>query len=186
MSEQVSVQERLTQDLKTAMKAKDQVRVNVIRGARAALQQAQLEADKQRYDEAARQIAQQHAGDQAAIDAALNAMSNESLPLDETAQQRVLMREAKKRRDSAQTYRAAGHNDRAAEEENEAAILETYLPAQLTPDELRPQVAALISQQGFSGPGDMNKLMPLLMAQYQGRADGKMLSQIARELLSNG
>ncbi|HEU5014573.1 MAG TPA: GatB/YqeY domain-containing protein, partial [Roseiflexaceae bacterium] len=66
----------------------------------------------------------------------------------------------------------------------EATILEAYLPKQLTPDELRPQVVAAINELGVSGPSDMGKVMPVLMQRFKGRADGRVLSQLVREVLS--
>lgn len=180
----MDIQQQLKDDLKTAMKARDQLRVDVIRTVRAALQQAQLDHDKQRYDRAARQIDQQHAGDQAAIDAALAQLELPAEPLDAAAQQQVLAKEAKRRRDTAEVYRTAGEEERAAREEAEAALLEAYLPRQLPAEELRPQIAALIAEHGFSGAGDLGKLMPLLMERFRGQADGKLLSQLARELLT--
>ncbi len=180
----MDIQEQLKEDLKVAMKARDQLRVDVIRTVRAALQQAQLDHDKQRFDRAARAIEKQYAGDQAAIDAAMGQIELPPEPLDAVAQQQVLAKEAKRRRDAAEIYRNAGEAERAAREEAEAALLEAYLPRQLDAAELRPQIAALIAEHGLSGAGDLGKLMPILMERYRGQADGKLLSQLARELLT--
>ncbi|NJK79274.1 MAG: GatB/YqeY domain-containing protein [Chloroflexaceae bacterium] len=181
----MSIQEQLAQDLKEAMKARDRLRVDVIRNARAALQQAQLDASKQRYDAAAQEIEQRFAGDTAAIEAALNALPTEQVSLTDEEQQQVLAREVKKRRDTADMYRKVNEQERAEQEEAEARILETYLPKQLDAEELRPQIAALIAEHGLSGPADMGKLMPILMERFKGRADGRTLSQLAREQLSS-
>jgi len=54
----------------------------------------------------------------------------------------------------------------------------------LSADELRPQIAAIIAQSGAKGAGDMNKVMPVVMQQFKGRADGRILNQVVRELLS--
>ncbi len=182
----LDIQEQLKEDLKAAMKARDQLRIDVIRMARSALQQAQLDAAKQRFDATAREIAQRLAGDQAAIDAALANLDMVPQPLDLTAQQQVLAKEAKRRRDSAAIYRQHGQAERAATEEAEAAILESYLPRQLTADELRPIIADLINEHGLRGAGDLGKLMPLLIERFKGQAEGRLLSQLARELLTNG
>lgn len=182
----LDIQEQLKEDLKTAMKARDKLRVDVIRMARAALQQAQLDATKQRFDATAREIEQRLAGDQAAIDAAMASLDLPPQPLDLVAQQQVLAKEAKRRRDSAAIYRQHGQEERAAAEEAEAAILDSYLPRQLTADELRPTIAALISEHGLRGAGDLGKLMPLLMERFKGQAEGRLLSQLARELLTSG
>jgi hypothetical protein len=108
----MTLQEQLQADLKEAMKARDSLRLDVLRGARAALQSAQQEADKAVYDAAVREIEQRHAGDSAAREAALAAMHLESVPLSEEAQQAVLAREAKRRRDAAETYQQAGQTER--------------------------------------------------------------------------
>jgi uncharacterized protein len=181
-----TIQEQLTADLKTAMKAGDKARVEAIRTARAALQSAQLEAAKQRYDTAARAIEAEHANDSAAREAALAAISADAHePLDAAAQAAVISKEIKRRRESAEMYHKGNRPELAAKEEAEVAILEAYLPKMLTADELRPAVAALIAELGLSGPAAMNKLMPALMERFKGQAEGRTLNQLARELLSN-
>jgi uncharacterized protein YqeY len=180
-----TIQERLMVDLKTAMKAGDKARVEAIRTARAALQSAQLEAAKQRYDAAARAIEAQYAHDAAAREAALAAISADAhVPLDEAAQIAVISKEIKRRRESAEMYHKGNRLELAAKEEAEAAVLEAYLPQMLSADDLRPEIAALIAELGLSGPAAMGKLMPALMERFKGRADGRVLSQVARELLS--
>lgn len=180
-----SIQDRLTADMKDAMRAGDKARVAVIRTTRAALQSAQLDAAKQRYDAAARAIEAEHADDAAARDAALAAISADShVDLDQAAAEAVIAKEIKRRRDAAEIYRKAGREDLAAGEDAEAAVLEGYLPKQLSADELRPMVAELIAELGLSGPASMGKLMPALMERLKGRADGRLLSQVARELLT--
>ncbi len=179
----MSIAEQLQHDLKEAMKAKDKLRVEVIRGARAALQRAQQQAHKERYEAAMRQIEQQYT-DADAREQALQALELEPQPLDEETQQAVIAREVKQRRDSAQTYGNAGEVMRQEQEEAEARILEHYLPRQLSPEELRPQVAAVIAELGASSPAAMGKVMPVLVERFKGRADGRVLNQLARELLS--
>lgn len=180
-----TIQERLTADLKAAMKAGEKARVETIRTARAALQSAQLEAAKQRYDAAARAIIEEHANDSAAREAALAAISADGhAPLDDAAQMAVISKEIKRRRESAEMYHKGNRPELAAKEEAEAAVLEAYLPKMLSADEVKPAVAALIAELGISGPADMGKLMPTLMERFKGQAEGRVLSQVARELLS--
>ncbi len=164
----MGIQEQLQQDLKQAMKARDSLRVDVIRGARDAIQKARLEAVKQQYDAT---------GEQQEVSTRIE------VELDEATLTNVLSREVKRRKESADMYRNAGHTDRAEREEAEARILQAYLPAQLGAEDLRPQIAALITEMGLSGPAAMGKLMPVLMERFKGQADGKLLSQLARELL---
>jgi uncharacterized protein len=182
----MSIPDRLIADLKDAMRAGEKARVEVIRTTRAALQSAQLEAAKQRYDEAARAIEAEYVHDPAARDAALAAISADPhAPLDEAAAEAVIAKEIKRRRDAAEIYHKAGREDLAGAEESEAVILQAYLPKQLSPEELRPAVAALIAELGLRGPSSMGKLMPILMERFKGRAEGRLLSQVARELLAS-
>ncbi len=181
----MTVSERLNADLKEAMRAGDKVRVETIRSARAALQSAQIEAAKQKYDAAVREIEAKHAGDPAAREAALAAITTDPhAALDPAAQEAVIAKEIKRRREAAEMYRKAGREELAAKEEAEAAVLQSYLPKMLSREELRPQVAAVIAELGLSGPAAMGKLMPVLIERFKGRAEGRDLSQVARELLS--
>lgn len=181
----MTIDERLAADLKEAMKAGDRIRIEAIRGARAALQSARLEAAKARYEAAARDIEQRFAYDPAARDAALAAIDTlRSQQLDPETEIAVLMREVKRRQEAAELYRKGGRPDLAAKEEAEIAILESYLPRMLSADEIRPEVAAIITELGLSGPAAMGQLMPVLMERFKGRAEGRVLSQVARELLT--
>jgi uncharacterized protein YqeY len=180
----MTISERLAADLKEAMKAGEKARVETIRSARAALQSAQLEAAKQKYDAAAREVEARHAGDQAAREAALAAIAADPHePLAPEAQEAVIAKEIKRRHEAAEMYHKGGRAELAAKEEAEAALLLAYLPKMLSVEELRPEVAALIAELGLSGPAAMGKLMPILLERYKGRAEGRVLSQVARELL---
>lgn len=181
----MTIQERLAADLKEAMRGGDKARVEAIRGARAALQSAQLDAAKQIYDTAVLAAKERYADDPTARDAALAAISADPhTPLEPTAQEAVIAKEIKRRREASEMFRKGNRPELAEKEEAEIAILAAYLPKMLSPDELRPEVAALIAELGLSGPASMGKLMPALMERFKGRADGRILSQIARELLS--
>lgn len=107
-------------------------------------------------------------------------------PLSDEEALEALRREAKKRRDAVDAYKKAGRDDLAVKEEQELTILEAYLPRQLSAEELRPLVAATAAELGASGPQDMGQLMPVLMARYKDQADGRTISQVAREVLSRG
>ncbi len=180
-----TISERLEADLKTALKAGERVRVEVIRSARADLQQAQLEAARERYETAARTIEARYAGDAVARDAALAAISADyHEPLAPEMQEAVLARAIKRRREAAEMYQRGGRPELAAAEEAEAVVLQTYLPPMLSRAELRPLVAAVISELGLSGPAAMGRLMPVLIERFKGRAEGRDLSLVARELLA--
>jgi uncharacterized protein len=84
----------------------------------------------------------------------------------------VLSKETKKRREAAQAFRDGGREDRAAQEDAEAAILAEYLPAPLTDEELGALVDAAIAETGATSPRDMGQVMKVLQPQVAGRAEG--------------
>ena len=181
----MQISERLAADLKEAMRARDQARTDTIRNARAALQAARLDAARARFEAESKAIEARHAGDQAAIDAAKAAITADAhAAMSEAEEQAVLVKEIKRRRDSAEIYRQAGRNELAEAEEAEIAILNRYLPQQLSADELRPVIAEIIAESGLQGAAALGKLMPLLMERLKGRAEGRLINQIARELLT--
>jgi uncharacterized protein YqeY len=95
----------------------------------------------------------------------------------------VLQRERKRRIEAAEAYRDAAREDLAGAEEREAAIIEAYLPAQLSDDELRAIVGDVVAQAGASSPKEMGKVMSAVMPQVKGRADGKRVSAMVQEVL---
>jgi uncharacterized protein len=100
---------------------------------------------------------------------------------DETA---VLQRERKRRLEAAQAYDDAGREDLADGERREAAIIEEYMPEQLSDEELHAIVGDAVAESGASSPQDMGKVMSVVMPQVQGRADGKRVSAVVREKLN--
>lgn len=181
----MSIADRLQDDMKEAMRSRDTFRLGVIRMARAALQTAQQDAAKTRFETAKAELEKKLGNDPAALEAALATMElDPRAPLEEAAQETVLAQEIKRRHSAAEVFRKGGREDRAVQEEAEAEVLASYLPKQLSADELRPQVAALIAELGLKGPASMGKLMPVLVERFKGRAEGRVLSQLARELLA--
>ncbi len=98
----------------------------------------------------------------------------------------VLQRERKKRLEAAEAFRKGGSEDRAAAEEAESELIETYLPEQLSDEELGELVNAAIEEAGASEAREMGKVMSLVMPRVQGRADGKRVSGAVRERLGSG
>lgn len=96
----------------------------------------------------------------------------------------VLRRERKRRLEAAEAYREGGSQDRAASEEREAEMIQGYLPEELSDEELGTLVDAALSQSGAGGPGDMGKVMGLVMPKVDGRADGKRVSEAVRQRLA--
>lgn len=95
----------------------------------------------------------------------------------------VITKAAKQRRDSLDQYRTAGREDLAAVEEQELAIIETYLPKQLTKAEIEAIVDEVVAQTGAAGMKDMGKVMGQLMPKVKGKADGKLVNLIVKEKL---
>jgi len=95
----------------------------------------------------------------------------------------VLRRERKRRHESARAFRDGGRPELADAEEAEAEIIGTYLPAELSDDELRAIVADAVAQTGASSPKDMGGVMKAAMPRVAGRADGKRVSVLVQEAL---
>lgn len=150
------ITERLSSDLKDAMRRKDQVRMLTIRSIRAALTEREIEARSSGHSE----------------------MSEDDVLA-------VLQKQAKQRRDSIEQFETAGREDLARKEREELAVIEAYLPKQMTDDELRAVVREVIEETEASSLRDMGKVMGQAVARTHGRADGKRVSEIARELLSD-
>ena len=95
----------------------------------------------------------------------------------------VLRRERKRRRESETAYRDAGRTDLADAEAYEAGVIESYLPAELSDDELAALVDRAIADTGASSPRDMGQVIKAVMAASQGRADGRKTSELAKARL---
>ncbi len=144
---------RLTEDMKTAMKARDSVTLNVVRNLKSALKYAAIEK--------------------------LGAEGE----LDEVDSLAVVRKEIKKRQDSVESYEKAARPELADVEKAEIAILEKYLPAAMSQDELVTLVEAAIAETGATSKKDMGGVMKLLQGRAAGRADTKSLSQeVAKRL----
>ncbi len=104
--------------------------------------------------------------------------------LDEATILGIIQREVKTRQETIEEAKQAGRDDLVASTLAEIEVLQVYLPQPLGEDELREIVQRSIEEVGASDPQDMGKVMKVLMPQIQGRADGKMASDLVRELLS--
>jgi uncharacterized protein YqeY len=96
----------------------------------------------------------------------------------------VLQRERKRRLEAAEAYREGGRDDMAGAEEREADLIASYLPQQLSDEELGAIVGDAVAESGASGPGEMGKVMALVMPQVKGRAEGKRVSAVVKEKLA--
>jgi uncharacterized protein YqeY len=104
-------------------------------------------------------------------------------PLDDDEFVEIAGQEAKRRRDAIDAYEKAGREDRAATEREELGILQAYLPAALTDQEIDALVDQAIADTGAAGPGDMGKVMGAVMAKTRGRADGRAVQARVRDRL---
>lgn len=103
--------------------------------------------------------------------------------LDESAAIQVMTRERKRRVEAAESFREGGREADAAKEEAEAALIDGYLPAALSPDELQELVQQAIAEVGATEAKDLGAVMKVLTPRTQGRADGKAVSTAVREAL---
>jgi uncharacterized protein YqeY len=152
----MDLRDQLMDDLKDAMRQRDERRKTTIRSVIAAIKNEETELDS----------------------------SGERVSLDDEGILAVIAQQAKQRRDSIAEYRRGGREDLVAEEEAELAILQTYLPQQLTREEIETEARQVIAEVGAGSPRDMGKVMKPLMARLRGRADGKEVNQVVRELLA--
>ena len=97
----------------------------------------------------------------------------------------VIAKQAKQRRDSIAEFQKANRRDLVEKEEAELAILEQYLPAQMSEDEIREKAQGVITALGVTDMKGMGQIMNQLMTELKGQADGKVVSQIVRQILSN-
>lgn len=175
--------EQLQQDLKDAMRAKQEPRLTTIRSLRAAIKS---EADAKRsreLDAAIKRYAQEQGIAMGEVKIEDLPPLPETEPLSEAEIQLLIGREVKKRQDAVEAYRKADREEAAAAEEAEMAVLRGYLPQQLSADELRPLVQAVIQEVGATSKADLKKVMPVVMSRYKERADGRTLNQLVQELL---
>lgn len=145
--------DRVSEDIKDAMRAKDKIRLEALRGMKKEFIEAKTAkgASDEFTDEAAIQI---------------------------------LQKMAKQRRDSADIYTQQNRPDLAEKEQAELAVIESYLPKQLSQDELDAKIAEIITQVGATSPADMGKVMGVATKALAGVAAGKAISETVKKLLS--
>ena len=102
---------------------------------------------------------------------------------DET-ETKALQKMVKQRREAADVYKSQNREDLADAELSQAAVIEAYLPKQMSEDEIKAEVAKIIASTGASSPADMGKVMGVASKQLAGKADGKVISAIVKELLA--
>ncbi len=116
--------------------------------------------------------------------AVLQVEKDKRVTLDDDGVLEVIAKQMKQRRDSLPDYEKSGRDDLIAELKAEMDVLAEYLPKQLTREELEVIVAEAVKSTGASSVKDMGKIMAAVMPQTKGRADGRIINEIAKELLS--
>jgi len=104
--------------------------------------------------------------------------------LSEEAELKLLSKAAKQRKESAEIYSKEGRQDLADEENIEYDVIARYLPEAMSEDEVKRELNEIIAELGASSPADMGKVMGIATKKFAGKADGKMIASIVRELLS--
>ncbi len=105
-------------------------------------------------------------------------------PLDDAGVLQVISSEIKRHKDSVEQYRAGNRTDLVEKEEAEIAVLQGWLPTQFTEAEVRAKVDAVVTQVGAKGPKDMGAVMKALLPEVQGKADGKLVSELVKARLA--
>jgi len=113
----------------------------------------------------------------------LRMVKSELLTLDDPDELAVLSRAVKSRRDSIKSYLEGGRQDLADKEQAEIEVIQRYLPKQLTEDEAREAIGAIIEELGISGKKELGKVMKEVKTRYPGQIDGRLASSIAGQLL---
>jgi len=149
---EANLKQKLTNDLKQAMRNGDKVRRSVIRLVMAAIKNAEI----------ARQAT-----------------------LENTDILGIIAKEVRQRQESIEAFRQGNRQDLVAQEEAELAVLKEYLPQQMTREEIIAAARQVIAEVGAQGPGDKGKVMPKLIAQLKGKADGREINAVVTELLSS-
>ena len=118
------------------------------------------------------------------VNALKNSEKELQRPLSEDEELQVLQRERKKRVEAAEAFRAGGRDEQAESEERELAVLEEFMPAPLSEDEIEDIVDDAIAEVGATSMADLGRVMADVMPQIAGRADGSVVSQLVREKLA--
>jgi uncharacterized protein len=148
----MSLKERITEDMKAAMRARDSERLGTIRLLTAAMKQKEVD---------------------------------ERVELDDAAVIGIVDKMLKQRKDSIEAFEKAGRQDLADKEKAEVTVLQAYLPARLSADEIAAEVNAIVAQLGAKGPGDMGKVMGAAKAKLAGKADMGQVSAAVKAALAS-
>jgi uncharacterized protein len=146
-----TLKERITEDMKAAMRARDAERLGAIRMLTAAIKQKEVD---------------------------------ERIELDDASVVGIVDKLLKQRKDSIEAFQKAERHDLVAKEQAEAAVLQAYLPARLSADEVAAEVKAIVAELGAKGPGDMGKVMGAVKQRLAGKADMGQVSAAVKAALA--
>jgi len=149
---EASLKQKLTDDLKQAVRGGDKVRRGVIRLLMAGIKNAEI----------ARQA-----------------------ELDDADILGIIAKEVRQHKESIEAFKQGNRDDLVAQEEAELAVLQEYLPQQVSREEIIAAARQVIEEVGAEGPGDKGKVMPKLIAQLKGKADGREINAVVTELLTS-
>ncbi|MDY7022001.1 MAG: GatB/YqeY domain-containing protein [Cyanobacteriota bacterium] len=152
----MSLKDQISEEIKAAMKAKDKVRLEAVRGIKKVLLEKESE---------------------------VKGKGQEALTPEQELE--VLMQQAKQRRDSIEQYTQAGREDMAESEKAELTVIEEFLPQQLSEDEIAAVIDEVIAEVKASSPKDMGKVMGPAMQRLKGQADGKKVQELVKTKLSS-
>ncbi len=147
----MSLKDQITEDMKTAMRAKDSERLGTIRLLLAAMKQREVD---------------------------------ERITLDDVAVVAIVDKLIKQRKDSITAFEGAGRQDLADKEKAELAVLQAYLPARMSADEVASAVQAIVAELGAKGPGDMGKVMGVVKTRLAGKAEMGQVSAAVKAALA--
>jgi uncharacterized protein YqeY len=150
----MSLKKQLISDLTAAMKAKEADKLTVLRSIKTEIQKVEIAQRK-----------------------------GDAVELDDAGVLSVLTKAAKQRKDSIEQFEAANRHDLADKEKFELGIIETYLPKQMSEEEITAIVKEVIAQTGAENASDMGKVMGALMPKVKGKADGGLVNKIVRSIL---
>lgn len=105
-------------------------------------------------------------------------------PIDEAREIQILQKLVKSRRESLEIYEKQGRTDLAATEKSQIAVIEKFLPAQMSPEEVEVVLKGILTEVGATSPKDMGKVMGAANQKLAGKADGRMISEIVKKLLN--
>ncbi|MGM0611974.1 MAG: GatB/YqeY domain-containing protein [Bacteroidota bacterium] len=150
----MSLEKKINDDIKAAMIAKDRAKLDALRSIKSELLIAKTGKDK-----------------------------DESGEIPESVELKLLKKLAKQRKESAETYKEQGRQDLADDELFQLEIIESYLPEQLSDEEIKAGVQEIIKETGASSMKEMGKVMGLASKKFEGKADNKKVSEIVKSLL---